>query len=272
MPRLIAYLCNDDSLTPVAVRAVGESLAFPSTPDSAGFGFGWIQDGRSLLRTNPKPAPSAPAFEDLFGDIPSRAIIGHIHDGEDEVGSNHDLQPFRFRKWVVAHAGEEPDADTLEPLRMSIPKFIRGNIKGGTAAEVFGHVFLAELHAEKLLEKGRSNPQGCARAMARTIQRVQVEAAVASFAGLAVTERGIIVGTIGRELQYRVMRGVDELNEEPLFAGHKPRPVHHSAFKAVVVSDAVDDDEEWEPLPDRQVLWVDRDWELNFMAVDELPD
>ncbi len=271
MPRLIAYLCNNDSLTPVAARAVASTLDFPDTADASGFGFGWIQDGRSLLRTNPKPTPSTPPFVDLFGDIPSRAIIGHIHGVDEPVGSNYDLQPFRFRKWVVAHAGEQPSPETLEPIRESIPKFIRGNLKGTVAAEVFGHTFLAELHSDKLLDKGRTNRRGCAEAMARTIRRVQVEAAVASFNGVAVTDRGVVAGTIGRELYYRQLRGVDDVAEEPLFAGHDPRPKHHAAFKAVLVSDAVTEDQDaWEPIPDRHVLWVKRDWTLQFLPVDDV--
>jgi len=267
MPRMIAYLGNDDSLTPVAVQSLRDSLDFPPTSESSGFGFGWIQDGRSLLRTNPKPGAAGPDFVGLMADIPSRSIVGHLRGSDEEGVDALDLQPFRFRRWVFAHVGEEPELEqTRAELLETVPEFIRGNVKGGRGSEVLGHLFLGELHRGDLLERGRTRPQACAEALFETMSRVQVEAAIAEFSFVAVTERGIVAGGLGRPLYFRQIRGLDQLREQPLFAGHHPKPVRHPSFKAVVVTDsAVTEDDGWSEIEDGRVLFVDTDWNVDFV-------
>lgn len=266
MPRMIAYLCNDDSLTPVAIQGLHDAVEFPATSKSTGFGFGWIQDGRSLLRTNPKPAGGGPDFLSLMADIPSRAIVGHFRDTDEEPADALELQPFRFRRWVFAHAGESPQIEeTQNDLLQTIPEFIRGNIKGGAGAEILGHMFLTELHRRDLLERGRTKPQACAEAMLETMNRLQVEAAIADYAAVSVTERGLVAGRLGRPLFYRQIRGLEQFREQPLFAGHKPKPVRHPSFKAVVVTDAPAMENGWTEVADGRALYVDADWNVQLV-------
>ena len=68
MAKLIGFLCNDDSLTATAFGAMRAEMAFPQATVSPGFGFGWIQDGRTLLRTHPKPAAGSPDLVSLASD------------------------------------------------------------------------------------------------------------------------------------------------------------------------------------------------------------
>lgn len=268
MARLIALLCNDDSLTPLAVRGLRESVDFPSTQEASGFGYGWIQDGRSLLRTTPKPGSGTPDFMDLMADIPARAIVGHIREPDGGSSPTLDLQPFRFRKWVFAHVGEQPELEqTRGRLLESVPDFIQGNIKGSTSSEVFGHRFLSELYSSGLLDKGRTSPERCAEGLAETIRAVQIEAAVAEFAAVAVTERSMVAGSIGRQLYYREVRGLQDSREQPLFAGHKPKQTSYPSFKGVWVTDSPTDASDWEALPDGHVLSVGSGWDIQIARV-----
>lgn len=266
MAKLIGFLCNDDSLTATAIGAMRTEIAFPQTTESPGFGFGWIQDGRTLLRTHPKPSGGSPDLVSLLSDIHSRALVAHVRDAQDEPVSALELQPFRFRRWVVARAGDEL-TEHKAALLDGVPGFVRSNIKGPSSDETLCHLFLAELHRRDLLEKGRTNPRGCAEALSRTMERVQSFADDVAFSAVAVTERVLVAARLERPLYYRNVRGISHMREQPLFAGHNPKPVRHPSFKAIFVTDAVVDAEAagWLEIPQGAVLYVDADWNVRFL-------
>lgn len=266
MPRMIAYLCNDDSLTPVALRQAKASLDVLSPADSGGFGFGWLQGGRSLLRTTPRPGKGSAELLDLMADLRTRSCVGVIRDPEQGHVDPLDMQPFRFRRWLFAHTGEQVELPEIHAeLLQDVPGFVASNIKGTTSAEVFGHLFLSELHSRNLLES-RVDREACSEALAEAIRKIQIGVAVAKFAGLAVSERTLIAGGIGHELHYREFRGISQL-EEPLFAGHKPKSTDHPSFKAILVTNAPTNTDDWVPIPDGQLLWIDRHWDVHFTPV-----
>ena len=269
MSRLIAYMGNDDNLTWLALRAVGDELRLKPAATSSGVGLGWLQDGRSLLRNNPRPADDSPAFVDLLADIHSRSIIGYLRDGELEAVEPLELQPFRFRKWVFAQTGEEPaDVGVRQALLEDVPAFIRGNIKGRAFSEAAFHHFLSRLHGHSVLEHSRTNPRGCAEALAETMRAVETGAAVADLSIAATTERVFVAGRLGAPLYYRAIRGLVAPAAEPLFAGHRPKAIEHPSFKAIVVCNGEPEGEAWEEVPDRHVLWIDRDWSPQTLPID----
>ncbi len=266
MTRLIAYICNNDSLNSVAVEALAPSLDVWPDEKPPGFGFGWIQDGRSLLRTTPKPSDGMPSLTGMLGDIRTRSFVAHVLEPGQQPAPALDLQPFRFRKWVCAHTGEVPEVDDARrELLETIPSFIRTNVKGDSGSEILCHMFLSELHGRSVLEDGRRDPRAAAEALHATMTRLQSEAAIAEFALVAVTERGLLAGAFGSDLFYREQRGLEE-KEAPLFAGHSPRPIQHPSFKSVTVTNAPNPDAEgWTKIPDGKVLFV-RDWTVEFVG------
>ena len=269
MPRFLAFMCNDDNLTPVALRDLRERVAIPSTSDSSGFGFGWLQDGRSLLRTTPKPSSGVPELLDLMSDARARTLLGHILTMEEGSVATLDLQPFRFRRWIVAHAGEVVGhAQTLAGLKETLPSFVAANIKGSNPSEILSHVFLAELHRLNLIDNA-TNRRGCGEAMAKTVQRLQVEATVAELALAAISERSIVAAAIGRPLRYYEYRGLSRQDGEPLFAGHKPKRLSHPTFKALALTDGEVVGEGWKDVPDGHVLWVDDQWNVQLTPIAE---
>ncbi len=269
MSRLIGYVCNDDSLMPVALRLIQESVELPPTAKSGGFGLGWLKEGRSLLRTTPKPAPSSPALLDLMADIRARALIACVRDRR-EVVDTLDQQPFRLRRWVFAHGGEDAGLPaTHQQLLADVPRFVSSNVKGTTSSEVFGHVFLNELHRRNLLDAEADAAGQCAAALAAAIRTIQVGAAVADFAAISISARLLIAGALGHALHFREVRGLSQTKELPLFAGHKPRPTSHPTFKALFVTDAPVRGPEWQEVPDGHVLWLERDWTARFLPIAE---
>lgn len=270
MSRLVAFTCNDHSLTPVAVRVAAASLDIPDVDETSGFGFGWIQDGRTLLRTHPRPTAGAPQFLDLMADIPARSIIGHYRDFDEGSASTRDMQPFRFRSWVVAHAGEAPETDASQTrLLAAVPEFVRGNVKGTSGAEVAGHLFLGRLYEAGLLDQARTAPARVADVMGASLRELSIQAAVVSASLVGVTERMLVAATLGRPLYYRLQLGISRDSEKPLFAGHTPKAVNHPTFKALVVTDSPDDVGAWEEVPDAHSLTIDRDWNLLIRPIAE---
>lgn len=273
MSRLLAYMGNDDNLTWLALRGLVDELRLDAVAESSGVGLGWLQDGRSLLRNNPRPGADSPSFSDLMADIHSRSILGYMRDGGLEPVEPLELQPFRFRKWIFGQTGERPaDAEIRASLLDAVPTFIRGNIKGRAFSEVVFHRFLSELHARNVLEQGRNNPRACADAMARTMREVESGAAVADLCTLAATERAVVAGRLGAALHYREIRGLTAAAAEPLFAGHRPKAVEHPSFKAIVVCNGAPVGDDWKEIPDRHVLWVDRSWSTQLLPINASDD
>ncbi len=270
MFRLLAYICNDATLNATFFEQGLVDLDIEEIDAQAGLGLGWVQDGRSLLRTTPRPSATSLRLAATLGDIPARSLVAHHRDPTLDPVDTLDLQPFRYRRWVYAHAGELPaSAELRNDLSASIPQFIAGNVKGESGEELMFHHFLTALHRRGQLGDGTPSGAVCADALAESIRGVQ-EQALAQYSAVAVSERLLLFASIGVPLFYREVRGLREDRDKPLFAGHRPKPLEHSSFKACMV---VQSDEapgpEWTQAPDGQVGWVGRDWELRFRAIAE---
>lgn len=269
MFRLLGYLCNDATLNAAFFKHGLEHLEIDAVDVSSGLGLGWVQDGRSLLRTMPRPSRSSATLEAMLGDIPARSLIAHSRDTSDEPAATLDLQPFRYRRWVYAHAGELPASKELRSeLLGNVPEFIAGNVKGDSGEEIMFHLFVAKLHEESQLD-GHTHGERCAAAMAHAVVDAQ-QVALASYAGIAVSERLMVFASAGVPVWYREVRGLSEAREKPLFAGHRPKPIDHASFKALMVVQADDSPgESWERAPDGQVGWMERDWKLRFRDIQD---
>lgn len=269
MLRIVAYAGTDSQLASHVLSGLRTELELPLTGESSGFGMGWIQDKRSLLRTNPKPSSNEPVLMDLMADLPARAMLGYIR----EVGSPRvkavDLQPFRFRRWVFAHEGESPlSEETRESLLEDVPHFIRSNIKGTTFSEVAFHACLSALRDRNQLEGTKLNHEEVAQAMAQTVGKIEQVGAVADFRAVAVTRKTLVCARLGRPLYYKFIRGLEVADKAPMFAGHRPRKAQHPAFRAVAVANfSGEPGQDWEAVPDRSVMWIDQDWRAHFVSI-----
>lgn len=273
MSQVFGYLCSDDSLTAEVMRQYGAPLSQVRPEDRMGLGIGWLQDGRSLLRKHPERQAATVEVPQLLADIPTRALVGHIRHRDMGRAEALQLQPFRFRDWVWAQRGtkEAPEA-VYEALLASVPDHVKRNIRGTSAAELLFHIFYTKVEAELSRTAQNDWPTLFATKMAETVRRLERLSAeeggeeLDSLLALAVTDRYMVAGRLGAPLYYRVVEGIEEPGEEPLFAGHRPRRVKHDRFRAVLVANHVDEPG-WEEVPDRHVMWVDADWNIGFLEV-----
>jgi glutamine amidotransferase len=270
MFRLLGYICNDATLNATFFEQGLVDLELDEVDVRGGLGLGWVQDGRSLLRTTPRPNDAKARLGAMLGDIPARSLVAHHRSSDADPVDTLDLQPFRYRRWVFAHAGEVPASDELrEALVEPVPEFISGNIKGESGEEVMFHRFLTALHRNGQLGNGQVDARLCADALASAARSAH-EQALATYAGVGVSERLLVFASVGVPMWYREVRGLREDRDKPLFAGHRPKPVEHSSFKALLVVQADESPgEAWTAVPDGQVGWVGRDWELRFRPIDD---
>lgn len=254
MTQIFGYICSDRNVTADLFKGLHEELGLYSAQDSAGFGMGWIQEDRSLLRTYPKPAPGTPSLLNLLADLPSRVMVATVRKpGERSVSSN-DLAPFRFRRWVWAST-EAPGA-TADGL----PDYIRQNIHGRSSAEALFHAVLKELHAVDGIDDPKIDDARVAAAISRAV------AGLERFPTLLLATGKRMFALAGEQpLFYRLYEGY-ELQEEPAFAGHKPKPRTLPAFRAAVLTTAPSGlaREDWREVPTGQVIGLDTSADPRF--------
>jgi len=280
MSRLLGYMCSDDTLTYSVMEEVAGDLRTPEDQAPLGHGFGWLQDGRSLLRKQPPQGATGVELRNVMSDIPAREIVGYECTPDSDAVDTLDLQPFCFRTWVYAQDG---DLDVLdggeqgEAMLRELPDHIRRNIQGESLEEICFHIFLAALQDQGGFGLSQSSPRRCASAMVQTVDEIEGRLdgdknsdQVFDTDIVAVSERLLMAVSGDDGVYYREFEGIEEQKEEPLFAGHRPQVEKHPHFKAVLVTNGLTDGaDQWEELPPRSVMWVDSDWEVNIESLDE---
>ena len=278
MSRLLGYMCSDDTLTYAVMEEVADDLNNINGDERVGHGFGWVQEGRSLLRKQPPQGASGVALGNLISDIPAREIVGYECDPDAKAIDTLDLQPFCFRTWVYAQDG---DLGGLEEHRDAVldrlPDHIMRNIDGDSIEELCFHVFLAKLQARGGFGLSQSQPRACAAALADTVREIESNLdgdrssdQIFDTDMVAISER-LLLAVSGRDdIFYRQFHGIEEKQEEPLFAGHRPQVEKHPHFKAILVANGLNDGEdEWEKLPPRSIMWVDSNWNVEVESLEE---
>lgn len=281
MSIVIGYICSNNSLTPGVTELVRPDFESPEQQMAAGFG--WIKENRSLLKKEPAQSGGHRDPLTLMSDIPSRSLVGHI-ETENRPVNTPELQPFGYRTWVYSQSG---GGDGLEPIREqlseAIPDHIFRNIEGQTMAEVVFHRFMTLLREHDGSTTPTNQVKMAATALADTCRGVKQllseetngdDPEAGQMKICAASERILLAANTGQSpLYYRFVDGIEREQEEPLFSGHKPKRRSHPHFKAVFVSNAVAPSESeyhWKSLAKDEVLWVDRNWDVETATIDSL--
>jgi glutamine amidotransferase len=276
MARVVGYICSDDTLTHAVLEEVADELKVTNASEDVevGRGVGWVQEGRSLLRKRPPQSRGSQSFAHLMTDIPSREFVAYEDRFEQGRVEPPDLQPFGFRTWVYAQTQAQPSLLEDEARCVdAIPDHIRRNIGGDTSQEIACHVFLAALSDAGGFGLSESSPKRCARALADSIYRTEAVSEGAERPGSVVTisERILIGARTEEPLWIRTFHGIETTDDDPLFAGHRPSQDSYPQFRAAIIASADEPpSEEWEPIPERSILWVDSSWERHVEPIEAL--
>jgi len=277
MTRIVGYSCSDDTLTQSLIEELdGEFVRAENGDDDVGRGFGWLKDGRSLLRKQPPQGRGTVNLGDMMADIPSRQMVGFERACDRGGVDTLDLQPYSFRTWVYVQSASVGEfEERRDEVLADIPDYIRRNIDGDTSEELCFHLFLTALQDRGGFGLSESDPRACAGALADTARNVESysEGVDRPGAMVAVSERLLVGLSTDGPLWVRQFEGIDEQHEEPLFAGHRPQTESHPHFRAVLLSnEARNESDGWTKIPEREVVWIGGDWEIHSESMEELSE
>ncbi len=263
MSQFVALFTSDAALVRCELDRVRRLVALGGPAEAVGVG-AW-QDGQVVQRQYGVGVPVEAAWEAAESEVvllASRAL--GVGQGVDESA-----QPFRFRHWFFAAAGELARADAVrERLVGELPEFLQGTLRGRAWEEAAFARFLAELRALGRIEDPELDAATAARlldATARAVEQVSSAVGVAHRPGfaLAASNGQVLVTTRrgGQPLWYTLLegqaecprhaQGPDARDAETLARDHRRR-------RSVVVASGVTAGEGWVSVADGVTLAVDR--------------
>jgi glutamine amidotransferase len=271
MSKLLALYTSDPFL---AACELGRAKALVSLDAAAGSaGLGGYDDGVVLLR---RWGPGQPA-DGLWSPPESDALVLHTEKLPVGVSLEDNAQPFRFRTWLFAHAGQVSRADEVRARLMStLPDFLNRATRGTRVSEAIFAAFLAGLRTvgriEDLALEAPLGAQLLARA-ANTVEQVAREVGVKELPELnlvATNGRVLVAAHRGpRPLWYTMLEGEAQCarcgiprgapDNEPLVREHRRRR------SLVIASDPLSKSG-WLELPEGGALAIDRRLQLQSIG------
>jgi len=227
------------------------------------YGLGYYVGGEPLLERQPNPRAVLDVGE-LARDIESEVLIaastapgGHAKD--------ENTPPFRFRRWLFAHAGELPEfAEARPALHRALPEFWQGQRKGDTASECVFLFVLKRLRELTGLDDAEVSPGPLGRALQLGIldmERVLREAGFtrpASLRCVLTNGQSLAVSRVGGPCAFRLIEGllpcarcgIDEKTPEMHPALRPHRRLRAVAFMSEEGAPG------FSPMPERSVITV----------------
>ncbi len=268
---LLGLLQNDARLLPCRLAQLRDLIQphLDGPPDAVGAGY--IENGEALVRRRPGTAPAlASDLLELVNDVRATGLIVHARQATVGGFKDENTHPFRYRNWLFAHGGTVARFGDLRPALMDgLPSFLQRMIGGETDSEHVFALFLDELHRAGVLETVDPAAHSLGRALAATVERVEVLTRSVGETGpsplniVATNGRAMVACRHGNgpDLKYAVMGGLGQcplhsLTEESAET-HAQRLPHHNMRSVVVASRLKPGSEpSWEEIPKDHVLVV----------------
>lgn len=274
MCRLFGYTLSDFSLFQLALSKTGDALR-PNADEGPfdGWGLGFYQDDRPLLRKRPKPSEGDVSFVELASDIRSSLVVGHLQRQARGGKASENMQPFRFRNWLFASLHDDTDA-LYHATQARLPDFLKRNVRGQTSSEALTHLFFDHLRKSARIESAILPPAVLFDALRSTLSEVGALVPEASqerpldISLLFTTGRMLVaVNQSERPWAYLETRGLED-QEAPLFAGHQPKTLSYPEFKSVCVAfDPAPSELSWNTLPPHHLIAIDERFQVHIEAI-----
>lgn len=263
MSKLLALYTSDPFLAACELLRAKAMVSLDADAGSAGMG--GYDDGIVLLR---RWGPGQPA-DGLWSPPESDAVVLHTEKLPVGVSLEDNAQPYRFRSWLFAHAGEVGKPDALrERLMSTLPDFLNRATRGTRVSEAIFAAFLAGLRSVGRIEDLSLEAPLAAQLLSRaahTVEQVAREIGVKDRPELnlvATNGRILVAAHRGpRPLWYTMLEGEAQCarcgiprgapDSEPLVREHRRRR------SLVIASDPISR-AGWLELPDGGALAVDR--------------
>lgn len=279
MGALVAVLQTDDSLLRCQLERLRlhVSLRGEGDPLPLAYGFGYFAAGNVLLGKRPSGAPAPLSLPELVGKVDSEALLVHARFSPGPATKDENTQPFRYRRWLFAHAGTIARWEDVRPrLLGSIPDHLRRQIAGDSPSEHAFMVFANNLKDEGRLDDLDLDAPTAGRALAKTVRQLE---AWARDAGEQKPSQLVFVATNGRimvatrrggPLFYALYEGIvpcalDEIGADTPESDPRVRP--HRRVKAVAFATRLLTPNGFIEVPEGSVVAVSRSLQVSVSSL-----
>lgn len=273
-----ALLTSDPNLIACALRRLdGDvALAEPGRPANA-LGRGFFAGDDILLDRFPPDQPISMA--QLAPRQESEAIVFHSRRLPLGLSLEENTQPFRYRRWLFAHAGEvNAFADFRGRLRASLPEYLQRHLRGETDSEAAFALFLRLLRDAGRTDDSRIEAVTVAQLLgktARLLEQLSAEAGATRTSVLNfVATNGRVLGA-GRHgdqpIHYALLEGTNRCDRCGLHgstAASEPLLRAHLRARTVAVATRLDrPGKRWLELPRNHALAVGADLSVKTLPI-----
>jgi glutamine amidotransferase len=279
MGALVAVLQTDDSLLRCQLERLRlhVSLRGEGDPLPLAYGFGYFAAGNVLLGKRPSGAPAPLSLPELVGKVDSEALLVHARFSPGPATKDENTQPFRYRRWLFAHAGTIARWEDVRPrLLGSIPDHLRRQIAGDSPSEHAFMVFANNLKDEGRLDDLDLDAPTAGRALAKAVRQLE---AWARDAGEQKPSQLVFVATNGRimvatrrggPLFYALYEGIvpcalDEIGADTPESDPRVRP--HRRVKAVAFATRLLTPNGFIEVPEGSVVAVSRSLQVSVSSL-----
>jgi predicted glutamine amidotransferase len=274
MSRLFGVRVSDASLLSCALYPFAKDLVTEVSEDNReGWGVGFYQDDRVLVKKRPQSLKTKIDFAELAADVRTQSMICHARKPTSGMLAPEDTHPFQFRTWLFAHHGMLESFDARKAaIEEKIPEFLRQHLAGDTDSERAFFLFLTALSrsTHQRLEDPTIRPEQVGDALRSSIQELKAtQTKDPDTLNFIVTNGRTMVATgVNRPLYTATIQGIKDCPRcrvAPLVAGREPTAVDHPHLKAVLVATGLSHPTQWQEVPDNSMVLVDR--EVNSKVV-----
>jgi predicted glutamine amidotransferase len=279
MGALVAVLQTDDSLLRCQLERLRShvSLRGEGDPLPLAYGFGYYAAGNVLLGKRPSGAPAPLSLPELVGKVDSEALLVHARFSPGLATKDENTQPFRYHRWLFAHAGTIGGWEDVRPrLMAALPDHLRRQIAGDSPSEHAFMVFAKNLKDEGRLDDLDLDAATAGRALAKTVRQLE---AWARDAGEQKPSPLVFVATNGRimvatrragPLFYALYEGIvpcalDEIGADAPESDPRVRP--HRRVKAVTFATRLLAPNGFIEVPEGSVVAVSRSLQVSVSSM-----
>ncbi|MFL5320350.1 MAG: class II glutamine amidotransferase [Myxococcaceae bacterium] len=267
MSALFAIFTSDPNLLGCELHRSSDQVKLSEGGAKSAAGLGWYSPEDVLVRRFPAEAPPTSAKE-LLSNEPSDAMVFHSGAISGSASLEDNTQPFRFRRWLFAHAGKvESWGKSRLAAVAALPEYLQRGLRGDLDSEVLFALFLKELRDLGRTDDSRLEPEVAAKLLLSTghvMQNLAAEAGATERSALnmvATNGRMLLAARLGPvPLFYKLLEG-SRLCERCGLTDRTPESNSlvgaHKRVRSVLVSSSPVSASGWIQLEDGEALAVD---------------
>jgi predicted glutamine amidotransferase len=277
MSSAVAVITRDPNLMRCELLRLRSKVRFEAAASDATVGVGYVHGSEVLLRK--KPGPTAPTdLYELGKDIEADAVVCFARGERVGAFKDENTQPFRYRRWLFAHAGSIEAIDKARPVILNeLPEYLRRQVRGTTDGELALMHFFLKLPAKARTDDGEVPAKDAARALGEVARMLD---GVARSAGatrpstlnlIATNGRVLVAARLGGDpLFYAPFEGIarcDHCGILETTPDTNPLVRSHRMLRSVAIATDIVGPNTWIEVPTGHGLAVGRNLDLHVVTI-----